>query len=190
MYYCKFCNKTVTMKLKSKHECSKSHLYNAKYITEEVIYHNILFVDVGKILFDCVSMFKCRFNEFFIKVKCEINDKLYSKQKDAYWRLKYDDYVVRGTIIKNKKNGDIILDICRGMHARIYSDVHQNIHRLSNVKRLTIQFIADYDKMTIPHYLQQPRSILECQLIKHIKNKRKINKRSFAFILNRYEIKN
>ena len=69
MYYCKFCNKTVTMILKSKHECSKSHLYNAKYITEEVIYHNILFVDVGKILFDCVSMFKCRFNEFFYKSK-------------------------------------------------------------------------------------------------------------------------
>ena len=26
MYYCKFCNKTIMMKLKSKHECSKSHL--------------------------------------------------------------------------------------------------------------------------------------------------------------------
>ena len=45
--------------------------------------------------------------------------------------------------------------------------------------------------MTLRHYLQQPRSILESQLIKHIKNKRKIDIRSlmsFAFILKRYEL--
>ena len=41
--------------------------------------------------------------------------------------------------------------------------------------------------MTLRHYLQQPRSILESQLIKHIKNKPKIDKRSFAFILERYK---
>ena len=59
---------------------------------------------------------------------------------------------------------------------------------ITNIKILRIKFIADYDKMTIHHYLQQPRSILESQLIKHIKNKHKINKRSFAFILKRYEM--
>ena len=49
------------------------------------------------------------------------------------------------------------------------------------VKNLSIKLIADYDKMTLYHRLLQPRLVLESKHIKHIKNKKKLNRRSFAF---------
>ena len=170
------------MKLKMKHENTKSHLYNANYITEEVIYNDVIFDDVEKIIFEHANIFKYRFNEFTIKVKCEINDKLYTTQKETYWKLKNDEYVIRGTAIKNFKNDyEILKEICYGLQLNLPSYI-------TNVKILRIEFVADYDKMALRHYLQQPRPILETKLIKHIKNKPKIKKRSFAFILKRYEM--
>ena len=174
------------MKLKTKHENTKSHLYNANYITEKVIYHNVILANFGKIIFEHANIFKNRFNEFIIKVKCEIKDKLYTTQKETYWRLINNNYVVKGMVRKQIKNGDEILkEIC----CRIYYGIRSNLPSyITNVKILRIEFIADYDKMTLHHYLQQPRPIFESQLIKNIKKKRKINMRSFDFILKRYEM--
>ena len=180
VYYCKLCNKNINMNLKTKHENTKSHLYNANYITEEVI-----LADVEKIIFEHVNIFKYRFNEFTIKVKCETNDNLYTTQKETYWRITNGDYVVKGMVIKQFNDDRILKEFCWKTFNGLMLKFSPYI---TNVKKLTIQFIADYDKMTLRHYLQQPHSILESQLIKHIKNKRKINKRLFAFILKRYEI--
>ena len=184
LYYCKFCNITINMKLKTKHENTKSHLYNANYISEEVIYHDVVKKDIIKIIFKHANIFKNRFNEFIIKVKCEINDKKYTTQKETYWRLTSGDYVVKGEMRKQIRGDDdmILREICW----KIYNGMRLILH--SNFKTLRINFIADYDKMTLRHYLQQPRPILESQLIKRMKNKPKINKRFFAFILKRHEI--
>ena len=70
------------MKLKTRYENTKSHLYIAKYITEKVIYYDVILVDVEKILFEHANIFKDRFNQFIMKVKCEINDKLYNTKRD------------------------------------------------------------------------------------------------------------
>ena len=70
------------MKLKTRYENTKSHLYNAKYITEKVIYYDVILVDVEKILFEHANILKDRFNQFIMKVKCEINDKLYNTKRD------------------------------------------------------------------------------------------------------------
>ena len=173
------------MKLKTKHENTKSHLYNANYITEEVIYYDIILANVEKIIFENANIFKYRFNEFLIKVKCEINDNLYVTQKETYWRLTNGNYVDKGMVIKQDNDDEILKQISW----KIYGGIRLKLPSyITNVKKLTIQFIADYDKMTLRHYLQQSRSILESQLIKQIKKKRKIDKRSSAFILKRYEM--
>ena len=174
------------MKLKMKHENTKSHLYNANYITEEVIYSDVISDDVKKIIFEHANIFKYRFNEFTIKVKCEINDKLYTAQKETYWRLKNGRFVVRGTEQINNCD-EILKEICRKIFVGLVLRHHHDLSHKTKVRKLTIQFIGDYNKMTLRHYLQQPRLILESQLIKHIKNKPKIDKRSFAFILERYK---
>ena len=189
VYYCKFCNKTIKMKIKTKHESTKSHLYNAKYITEKVIYYVVILVDVEKIIFEHANIFKDRFNQFIKKVKCEINDKLYTTQKETYWRVTNGNHVVNGVV--RKQIIGILKEICWKIYDRIHSILSRNdfypSHKLK-VNKLTIQFNADYDEMTINHYLQQPRSILESQLIKHIKNNPKIIKKSFVFMLKRYNI--
>ena len=63
-------NENINMKLKTKHENTKTHLYNANYITEEVIYHDVILANIEKIIFEHANIFKYRFNEFLIKVKC------------------------------------------------------------------------------------------------------------------------
>ena len=185
VYYCKFCNKNINMKLKTKHDNTKSHLYNANYITEEVIFHDVILTNVKKIIFEHANIFKYRFNEFLIKEKCETNDNFYTTQKETYWRLTNGNYVVKGELRKQIIDDRILKEICWKICYGIRLNLPSNI---TNVKILRIEFIADYDKMTLCHYLQQPRSILESQLIKHIKNKPIINERFFVFILKRYEI--
>ena len=83
-YCCKFCNKTVNINSKIKHNYSKSHLYLANYIVKEEIYHNINLKNVEKIIFDCGNRYKYEFNESCIKVKYEINNKLSTTQKQSY----------------------------------------------------------------------------------------------------------
>ena len=110
-------------------------------------------------------------------------------QKETYWRLTNGNHVVNG-IVREQING-ILKEICWKIYDSIHSILSGNDiypSHMFRVNRLTIQFIADYDKMTINHYLQQPRSILESQLIKHIKNNPKINKKSFVLMLKRYNI--
>ena len=80
-YYCKFSNKTMNMNSKIKHNYSKSHLYPANYIIKEDIYHNITLKNFEKIIFVCGNIYKYKFNEFCIKVKCETDNKLTTTQK-------------------------------------------------------------------------------------------------------------
>ena len=44
-----YCNETIKTESKTRRKNSKSHLYKAKYIKEEVIYHNIILDNVEKI---------------------------------------------------------------------------------------------------------------------------------------------
>ena len=65
MYYCKFCNKTMNINSKIKHNYSKSHLYLANYIIKEEIYHKNNLKNVEKFIFDCGNRYKYEFNEFY-----------------------------------------------------------------------------------------------------------------------------
>ena len=107
MYYCKFCNKTMNINSKMKHNYSKSHLYLANYIIREEIYHNIDLKNVEKIIFDCGNRCKYEFNEFCIKVKCETDNKS-TTQKETYCKYPTHGYSVNGNIIKDKESDEIL----------------------------------------------------------------------------------
>ena len=83
-YYCKFCNKTMNMNSKIKHNYSTSHLYLANYIIEEEIHNNISWKNIEKNIFECGNTHKYKFNDFCIKVRCEINNKLKTTKKETY----------------------------------------------------------------------------------------------------------
>ena len=107
MYYCKFCNKSMNINSKMKHNYSKSHLYLANYIIKEEIYHNIDLKNVEKIIFDCGNRCKYEFNEFCIKVKCETDNKS-TTQKETYYKYPKQGYLVNGIIEKDKESDEIL----------------------------------------------------------------------------------
>ena len=166
-----------------KHNYSKSHLYLTNYIIKEEIYHNIDLENVEKNIFDCGNRCKYEFNEFCIKVKCETDYRSIT-QKETYCKYTTYGYSVNGIIVKDKDSDEILRLITK----KICYKIHSVFNSDNMVKNLSIKLIADYDKMTIYHRLLQPRRVLESQLIKHIKNKRKINRRSFDFLITRYEL--
>ena len=183
MYYFKFCNKTMNIYSKMKHNYSKSHLYLANYIIKEEIYHNIDLKNVGKIIFDCGNRCKYKFNEFCIKVKCETDNKS-TTQQEIYCKYPKHGNSINGNIVKDKESDEILLLIAKKICYKIHFVFDSN----DVVKNLLIKLVADYDKMALYHRLLQPRRVLESQLIKHIKNKRKINIGSFNFLITSYEL--
>ena len=159
-YYCKFCNKTMNMNSKLKHNYSKSHLYLAKYIITEEIYLNINLKNIEKIIFDCGNRYKYEFNEFCIKVKCEINKKLSTTQKESYYKLPNCGYLVNGILERYKESNEILLGISKKICNKIDSVLFRNdVESINNLKidNLSKKLIADYDKMSLYHRLLQPR---------------------------------
>ena len=98
-YYCKFCNKTMIMNSKSKHNYSKSHIYLDNNIIGEEIYNNISWKNIEKFIFECGNTHKNKFNEFCIKIKCEINNKLTTTQKETYYKLPNYGDLVNGILV-------------------------------------------------------------------------------------------
>ena len=169
---------------KKKHNYSKSHFYLANYIIKEEIYHNIDFKNVEKNIFECGDRCEYEFNEFCIKVKCETNHRS-TTQKETYCKYQKHGYLINGIIEKDKKKSDELL---QGIIKKICNKIHSVFNSDNVIKNLSIKLIADYDKMALYHRLLQPRRVLESQLIKHIKNKGKNNRRSFDFLITRYDL--
>ena len=115
-----------------------------------------------------VNDYKSKFNRFCLIVRCQINQYLKTKQDEWYWK-----YVDRET------------------ESEVYDCVSKNINKRSNLKiqKIIITIRADYDKMTPRHYLQQPRRVLESQMIKHISkvtNREKFRKHNY--LASKYQL--
>ena len=167
-YYCKFCNKTMNINSKPKHDYSKSHLYLTNYVKKEYNYHDVDLKNIEEIIFNCSIRYRYIFNEFCIKVKCEINNNLFATQKETYWKLSNKDIHIRTE--RKDLESDKVLEMLSG---RIYNRIccflfKNNIYSIGELK-ISINLIADYDKMTLNHYLQQPCRVLERQLVRNIK---------------------
>ena len=137
-----------------------------------------------KIIFDCGNRYKYEFNEFCIKVKCETDNNLITTQKETYYKYPKHGYLVNGIIEKDKESDEIL----QGITKKICNKIHSVFDRNDVVENLSKKLIADYDKMTLYHRLLQLRLVLESKFIKHIKNNKKLNRRSFDFLISRYEL--
>ena len=194
-YYCKFCNKTMNINSKPKHDYSKSHLYLTNYVIKEYNYHDVDLKNIEEIIFNRSNRYRYEFNEFCIKVKCEINNNLFTTQKETYWKLSNKNiHIINGIERKDLESDRVLEMIIRIIYSRICSFSSNNIYSIDGfkIKNLSISLIADYDKMALHHYLQQPCRVLERQLVKNIKrNKNTLNYRQriyFGFLIKRYEL--
>ena len=176
---------------KRKHDSRKLHLYPAIYVIKEVFYHDVALRNVAEIIFECSSRYKYKFNEFCIKVKCGINNKLFTTQKETYYKLSNKTHVDNGVERKDFENDKLLKMLCWKIYDRICSVFRNNIYSMEGLKvgNLSISLIADYNKMTLNPYLQQHRSVLECQLAKHIKNTSNFQRRRYYdFLARRYKL--
>ena len=194
-YYCKLCIKTMNINSKPKHDYSKSHLNLTNYVIKEYNYHDVDLKNIEEIIFNCSNRYRYEFNEFCVKVKCEINNNLFTTQKETYWKLSNKNiHIINGIERKYLESDRVLEIIIRIIYSRICSFFGSNIYSIDGlkIKNLSISLIADYDKMALNHYLQQPCRVLECQLVKNIKrikntlkNRQRIN---FGFLIKRYEL--
>ena len=179
---------------KTKHDYSKSHLYLTNYVIKNYNYHDVDLKNTEEIIFDCSNKYRYEFNEFCIKVKCEINNNLFTTQKETYWKLSNKNiHIISGIerkYLESDRNLEIIIRI---IYSRFCSSFSNKISSRDDLKKkLSISLIADYDKMALNHYLQQPCRVLERQLVKNIKRiKNTLNFRQriyFGFLIKRYEL--
>ena len=194
-YYCKFCNKTMNINSKPKHDYSKSHLYLTNYVIKEYNYHDVDLKIIEEIIFNCSNRYRYNFNEFCIKVKCEINNNLFTTQKETYWKLSNKNiHVINGIERKDLESDKVLEMLIRIIYSGICSFFSNKICSIDGlkIKNLSISLIADYDKMALNHYLQQPCRVLERQLVKNIKRIKSTLKirqrRHFDFLIKRYEL--
>ena len=110
-YYCNFCNKNININSKPKQDYSKSHLYLTNYVRKEYNYLDVDLKNIEEIIFDCSIKYRYEFNEFCIKVKCEINNNLFTTQKETYWKLSNENIHIINGIERKDLESDRVLEI-------------------------------------------------------------------------------
>ena len=108
-------------------------------------------------------------------MSCKINDDLEIK----VYKNNFDLRAVLPTFIepfksKNIKMGTLYVHIagemiCNNFRENLISKYDINCTLDMEIRNLTIKFVSRYRNMTFRHQLQQPRSMLETKMVKHIK---------------------
>ena len=165
-YYCAIDDRLISDKHKNKHNKTKRHYFMKNYVTNIYMYNHIVWGDVKKILHENIISHKNKFNEFKIYVSCKINDdveiKVYKNESDLCVLL---PTFLEGTLYVHIA-GEMI---CKNIRENLSSKYDINCNADMEIRNLTIKFVSRYRNMTFRQQLQQPRSMLETKMVKHIK---------------------
>ena len=166
-YYCAIYDKSINDKPRNKHNKTKSHYFMKNFVTNIYNYNNIVWDDVENILHENIINHNNKFNEFKTYVSCKINDdleiKVYKNNSDM-------NFVISTFNEKEKLYVHIAGEmICNDIRKSLSSKYNINCTPDMEIRNLTIKFVSRYSNMTFRHQLQQPRSMLETKMVKHIK---------------------
>ena len=174
-YYCAISDRSINYKHRNKHNKTKRHYFMKNYVTNIYKYNDIVWGDVEKILHENIIIHIKKFTEFKIYVSCKINVaveiKVYKSQSDLCLLLPTFNESFKS---KNKKMGTLYVHIagemiCNDIRENLSSKYDINCTPDMEIRSLTIKFVSRYRNMTFRHQLQQPRSMLETKMVKHIK---------------------
>ena len=147
-YYCAICDRSII------------------YVTNIYKYNDIVWGDFEKILHENIISHNNKFNEFKIYMSCKINDdveiKVYKNESDLRVLL---PTFLEGTLYVHIA-GELI---CKNIRENLSSKYDINCTPDMEIRNLTINFVSRYRNMTFRHQLQQPISMLETKMVKHIK---------------------
>ena len=174
-YYCAICDRSINYKHRNKHDKTKRHYFMKNYVTNIYKYNDIVWGDVEKILHENIISNSNKFDEVKIYVSCKINNdveiKVYKSQSDLRLLLPTFNKPFKSI---NKKMGTLYVHIagemiCNDFRENLSSKYDINCTPDMEIRNLTIKFVSRYRNMTFRHQLQQPRSMLETKMVKHIK---------------------
>ena len=168
-YYCAICDRSINYKHRNKHDKTKRHYFMKNFVTNIYNYNDIIWGDVEKILHENIISHNNKFNEFKTYVSCKINDDVELK----VYKNNSDIHLVLSTFNEEEKlyvhiAGEMI---CNDIRKNLCSKYNINCTPDMEIRNLTIKFVSRYLNMTFRHQLQQPRSMLETKIVKHIKYK-------------------
>ena len=163
-YFCDICDKTIKQKSKTRHIKSKSHLHMKSYIREKHTIGDVYWKDFYRVIREYVNTNRLKFPIFKTLVKCNLfGENLviwYDKTKKRLIRYGFGDEVFH-----------YLYPVCEGILNRIRGHVLMKGEKLSLetvIKNISITFYSHYYIMTPRHRLEQPRKVLESNLLKHI----------------------
>ena len=168
-YYCAICDRSISYKHRNKHDKTKRHYFMKNYVTNIYKYNDIVWGDVEKILHENTISHNNNFNDFKTYVSCKINDDVEIK----VYKNNSDMNLVLSTFNEEEK---LYIDIagemiCNDIRKYLSSKYDINCNPDMEIRNLTIKFVSRYRNMTFRHQLQQPRSLMETKMVKHIKYK-------------------
>ena len=174
-FYCAICDRSINYKRRNKHDKTKRHYFMKNYVTNIYKYNDIVWGDVEKIPHENIISNSNKFDEYKIYVSGKINDdveiKIYKGQSDLRLLLPTFNEPFKS---KNIKMGTLYVHIagemiCNDIRENLSSKYDINCTPDMEIRNLTIKIVSRYRNMTFRHQLQQPRSMLETKMVKHIK---------------------
>ena len=183
MVYCQSCDKNISQKFIIKHNKSKTHLYFYKNFEINKYYiGDVLRKDYENTIRDYIIDYNNKFNSFSIVVKFQLNKENMSISIDK----------IEGEIplYKFKNSGWIYYKFCQGKKVRdfVFHNAtlkHIKLESTSILNNVILTMFSKYKTLKRNHLFNQPRSILESKILKHIHNSNFRDKLSKYFFLSK-----
>ena len=182
-YFCDICDKTIKRKSKTRHIKSKSHLQMKSYIREKHTIGNVYWKDFYRVIREYVNNNRLKFPIFKTLVKCDIfGENLviwYDKTKKRVIWYGFGDEAFH-----------YLYPVCEEIVSLVRGRVLKMEEKLSLetvIENISITFYSYYHIMTPRHRLEQPRRVLESNLLKHITKLDDLEKSiKYDFLWQRY----
>ena len=168
MTYCHSCDKIISQNFLKKHNKSKTHLYfNNNFVINKYYIGDVLWRDFENIIRYYINDYNNKFNSFSIKIDFQLNNENMS--------ISVDNIEGEIPLYKFKNSGWIYYKFCQSKKVRdfvFHNATLKNIklESTSIINNVILTIFSKYKTIKRNHLLNQPRSILESKILKHIHN--------------------
>ena len=147
-FYCDLCDKSIKIKSKKNHFNSQYHKSLTKSIICKYTVKKPSFLHIEVILKNFVNDYnkKIEFYIIFCKWKLHFSDTIINVKSDRSFNINHAGWDLRRIVISKIEYFE------------------SNGHQFSHISEMNIVLIADLRNVTYEHYLNQPKSMLECKL--------------------------
>ena len=168
--------------LLKKHNKSKTHLYfYNNFVINKYYIGDVLWRDFENIIRDYINEYNNKFNSFSILVIFQLDKENMS--------ISIDNIEREIPLYESKNSGWIIYKFCQSKKVRdfvFHNATLKNIklESTSIINNVILTIFSKYKIIKRNHLLNQPRSILESKILKHIHNSNfrdKLTKKLFSF---------